>query len=345
MDPYASHQQALVSAALMTKGPIIELGCGDYSTPILYEISKFQGRELTIYSTCEEWANRYSHYVNVIILDDWKNYTYPNNVGLTFLDNEEYVRYRKLHVPRLLETSDVVICHDMGVNEWGAKWHKSWDVSPPTIVLSNIQPVCGSDKPPVNVACVYKTGGDFTAEYVRRLYGNVLKHSRREVNFLTYTDSKEDLPGTLVPLQEGLPGWWSKLELFKDFRGRTVYFDLDTVITGSLEELYDYDGPMALIRDFYHSNILSTGVMAWNSPMQFLMPTKEEKNRILKNPSAMDQHHIVKKLECMKWRVDIVQDIISLASYKAHCRCGVPEGTKIVCFHGRPRPHEVGWKV
>ena len=28
-------------------------------------------------------------------------------------------------------------------------------------------------------------------------------------------------------------------------------------------------------------------------------------------------------------------------SYKQHCRAGVPRGTKVVCFHGRPRPWQV----
>jgi len=349
MDPYATHQRALIAAAMITEGPIVEMGCGNYSTPLLYEVAKSQGRKFTVYSTDREWSSKFTDYVDVVILESWNDFPYPENVGLTFLDNEQYIRDRKLHVPRLLQTSDVVICHDMGANEWGAKWSKSFPGSPPTVIVSDKQEVYAEPKKerePVTVACVYKTGGDFTSEYVRRLYRNVLEHSdkSREIRFTVYTDSAEDMPGIKVPLTENLPGWWSKLELFKEFRGRTVYFDLDTIITGSLEKIYEYDGPMALIRDFYHPEIMSTGVMAWNSPMQFIMPTQEEKGRILSNPRAMDQHHIVKKLNEMKWSVDIVQDIIPLASYKADCmKNGIPDGTSIVCFHGRPRPHEVNW--
>jgi hypothetical protein len=125
-----------------------------------------------------------------------------------------------------------------------------------------------------------------------------------------------------------------------------VYFDLDSVITGSIDPLLDYDGPMALLKDLYSgNNKLSTGVMAWNSPVQFLTPTDDEKAKILANPKAMDEFHIVGKLKSAKWHVDVVQDIVKLASYKWDCRGkGVPDGTSVVCFHGRPRPHEVGWK-
>ena len=195
------------------------------------------------------------------------------------------------------------------------------------------------------VTCVYKTGGDFTYEYVWRLHFDVMRHSEREIRFVVYTDSDETLPGEVVRLRDDLPGWWSKLELFREFNGRMVYFDLDTVITGSLEKLYDYDGPIALIRDFYHPEILSTGVMAWNSPLEFIFPTEADKVGIRANPGAMDQHHIVSRLRQKNWHIDIVQDIIPLVSYKAHCQNGVPKGTSIVCFHGRPRPHEVNWRV
>jgi hypothetical protein len=203
-----------------------------------------------------------------------------------------------------------------------------------------------TDSVPVTVACVYKTGGDFTAEYVQRLMDGVAAHTTRSCRFVCFTDSDEELPCEKIPLTENLPGWWSKLELFKEYRGRVVYFDLDSVITGSIDPLLDYDGPMALLKDLYSgNNKLSTGVMAWNSPVQFLTPTDDEKAKILANPKAMDEFHIVGKLKSAKWHVDVVQDIVKLASYKWDCRGkGVPDGTSVVCFHGRPRPHEVGWK-
>ena len=196
------------------------------------------------------------------------------------------------------------------------------------------------------VACVYKTGGAFTSEYVHRLSENVMTHAHRDHRFVCLTDSKEHLPGEVIPLTEDLPGWWSKLELFKEYRGRVVYFDLDTILTDSIKPLLDYDGPMALLKDLWEpNNKLSTGVMAWNSPVQFLTPTDEEKAKIRANPRVMDEYHVVGKLEQAKWHIDVVQDIVKVASYKWECKDGVPEGTSVVCFHGKPRPHEIGWQL
>jgi hypothetical protein len=46
----------------------------------------------------------------------------------------------------------------------------------------------------------------------------------------------------------------------------------------------------------------------------------------------------------MRQEVDILQEMHpgEFVSYKTHCTKGVPDGARVVCFHGRPRPHEVG---
>lgn len=45
-DPYGSHLPALVTCVMATTGPVLELGMGYFSTPILHEICKAQGRRL-----------------------------------------------------------------------------------------------------------------------------------------------------------------------------------------------------------------------------------------------------------------------------------------------------------
>lgn len=32
----------------------------------------------------------------------------------------------------------------------------------------------------------------------------------------------------------------------------------------------------------------------------------------------------------------------NVVSWKVHCRDGIPSGADVVCFHGKPRPWEVG---
>jgi hypothetical protein len=48
-----------------------------------------------------------------------------------------------------------------------------------------------------------------------------------------------------IPLEDDLPGWWSKIELFKHDFGRTLYLDLDTLPVGSLDEIVNYPAEIA----------------------------------------------------------------------------------------------------
>ena len=217
--------------------------------------------------------------------------------------------------------------------------------APPTAALSHKQSI-------TTVACVYKTGGAYTAEYVQRLAEGVTRHTTRPHRFLCFTDSTETLPCDKTPLTDGLPGWWSKLELFKEFYGRTVYFDLDTMIIGNIDPLLDYAGPMAMLhfperagKTPPRTDEWGSGIMVWNSPMQFIYPPAEERLRIRATPKGGDQEYIAAKLHAAKWKIDDVHAVIPAASYKLNCRNGVPPSTRIVYFHGHPRPHEIGWKL
>src|SRR5690606_1980673 len=46
-----------------------------------------------------------------------------------------------------------------------------------------------------------------------------------------------DVPNR-IPLKYDWPGWWAKMELFRpDLDGGLLFFDLDTIIAGSCEEI------------------------------------------------------------------------------------------------------------
>ncbi len=59
MDRYATHQRALVGAVLRTTGPVLELGAGDYSTPLLHEICTAQNRMLITIEDDASWLARF----------------------------------------------------------------------------------------------------------------------------------------------------------------------------------------------------------------------------------------------------------------------------------------------
>ena len=44
---------------------------------------------------------------------------------------------------------------------------------------------------------------------------------------------------------------------------------------------------------------------------------------------------------CLRWQNILPQNYIT--SLKVHCRQQTPQETSIICYHGRPRPHEINW--
>ena len=56
-----------------------------------------------------------------------------------------------------------------------------------------------------------------------------------------------------------------------------------------------------------------------------------------------DQRYIKQKLRDKMFDIRSVADRGEVVSYKWDCKEGVPEGAKIICFHGKPRPKEVAW--
>ena len=106
----------------------------------------------------------------------------------------------------------------------------------------------------LNIVCVnnnnYLGRGD---EYVKRLREGIAKNCTIPYKFCEFHGEEE--------------GWWAKLELFKAFpKGeRVLYFDLDTVITGNIDDIASYSGDFIALTDFYHPRNIGSGVMAWEA--------------------------------------------------------------------------------
>lgn len=111
MDGYATHIEALINAALEAKTDILELGCGDYSTPILSAICKYRNKRFVINSSDIVWASKFKEYAEVEIVD-WSAWRPTGQWGMIFLDNEEHQPARLLRVPELLKHTNIVVMHD-----------------------------------------------------------------------------------------------------------------------------------------------------------------------------------------------------------------------------------------
>jgi len=59
MDPWATHLPALLACVAHTMGPVLELGCGVYSTPVLH--AACAGRHLVSVDRHAPWVQRFAH--------------------------------------------------------------------------------------------------------------------------------------------------------------------------------------------------------------------------------------------------------------------------------------------
>jgi uncharacterized Rossmann fold enzyme len=193
------------------------------------------------------------------------------------------------------------------------------------------------------------------AEYVNILFNSVRRNLAEglEGQFVCFTDDPAGLdPGiTARFLPPGLGGWWNKLWLFSpglfDDGDRIVYFDLDTVITGRLDEVIAYDGEFAILRDWYRPAEVNSSVMLWRAGFGTHIWT-DYKDSGYRSALHGDQDWINARTP----RRMIVQDLFPnrFVSYKASGGV-IPAKASVVCFHGKPRPHEAGgwvdkvWKI
>lgn len=216
------------------------------------------------------------------------------------------------------------------------------------------------------VALLYKTGGDYTPDDVTRLALALRRNLTVLHRIVCMTDdpatiSKIDALDGVMTLNHDLPGWWSKMELFK-IHGPVLYFDLDTIITGNIDALTHWvikassEKDLLMLRGFYRQDQCS-GIMGWNRSMhwifsKFIAQSKIEfmhsdiiRMRWGKSIWRGDQEWL-RAVVISQLNVTMAQDVQSgIVSYKVdvayRAHKDLPYDANIVCFHGKPRPCEM----
>jgi len=220
----------------------------------------------------------------------------------------------------------------------------------------------------LTIASVYVTGGAYDAAYVKRLAAAVQRNLTVPYRFVCLTNApSQSLQSTAIhwvrQLRAGWPGWWAKMEMFK-LLGPVLYFDLDTIITGSIDTLADWvvqadDDALLVLRDFY-SRRQSSGILGWRSDMGLILQDFRD-NYAAKASWHRGGRVISMRAKGVRFQGDqdwlriflrnhpqvsavMAQDVQpGLYSYKVDVqRTGkLPDDASIVCFHGLPRPREV----
>jgi lipopolysaccharide biosynthesis glycosyltransferase len=191
-----------------------------------------------------------------------------------------------------------------------------------------------------------------------------------------YTESTRHVPAPYIKhaLEEwdGVRGpkrsWWYKIQLFntqnclKD-QGKMLYFDLDTVIVGNIDWLWQVNkDKFWAARDFKY--LMKSSKWAINSSVMWFDPkdyahvyNEFDPNSIINNPRCPwhgDQDYIFEKVknnvafynsdQILSYRWQVMQGGYDFR-YRKHKDPGaasvVPPEASVLIFHGNPKPHEV----
>lgn len=219
----------------------------------------------------------------------------------------------------------------------------------------------------LTVACVLKSGGDYSPEYVNILRDSVRRHWPEGVPFrfacLTDLPASAFAEGIeVVPLAYPFPGWWAKMELFSprvsDALGDILYFDLDTAICGPLDLAVRRPTRFTILRDFYRPKGYGSGVMfipaGTHAPWEAFISGDEETASTWRAHAngdtgfRGDQDFLEKYAPGAALWQDVCPGVfvsfkpapIFIAG-KPALLASAPKGASVVCFHGFPRPAEL----
>jgi hypothetical protein len=176
----------------------------------------------------------------------------------------------------------------------------------------------------LTVACVLRSGGEFTTDHVEALHRSIERHLTWTHKFVCLLDS-----GNLWP------GWWAKIELF-NLPPPVVYFDLDTLIVGNIDDLV-LGHTFTALANFRGRDKINSSVMALNCDLSDIY-TEFSRNpdyymgRYRSDQEFIEAHTPVKPA---LWQDKFPGRIVS---YKHQCKPQVPQGASVIVFHGPPRP-------
>lgn len=215
----------------------------------------------------------------------------------------------------------------------------------------------------MNFVCVYRSGKVYTPEYVLRLAESIAANYPEDHTFTILTDVPEDVPFTdiehqdprAVRLDHSWPSYWPKIELFRPGlfppRWPVVYFDLDTIPRKSLsflDTLIFGSGSLYMLRDWLAPTHCNSSVMAWLAGdfnhiyHRFVTNADGFMREYKRYPEKWgDQSFIFDSAGVIPFRLQdrYPEKFVSFKANTTAEKCAA----SVVCFHGRPRPHEVHW--
>jgi hypothetical protein len=223
----------------------------------------------------------------------------------------------------------------------------------------------------IDCACVIHSDG-YSWDYVEKLYSMLSRHLTLKVRLHVYTEPDRLVPDKFIKhelidwqIAGRKKSWWYKIQLFNPAHhsGPLLYFDLDTVITGNIDWIWQTPPEyLWAVRDFKHLwrlyfQGMNSSVMWWDTrKYAHIWENFKQQNLtdiMLKYPG--DQDYITDQIPIPDRRFF---DTDRVQSWRWQCLDGgynfekrqhfAPNTgtqllplTSIVVFHGNPKPSQV----
>jgi len=219
--------------------------------------------------------------------------------------------------------------------------------------------------PEITIGAAWDGSDAYGPEYVNRLYHSVARNTSLPFDFVIYAgpgvkekDNRLDPRIRVVPI--GLPYWWSAMHFWRPdppgIRTKDVlYLDLDQVVTGNIDKLIRYPSEHAYMKD-YPSDACppgcekdgcasvalirgGSGSAIWEAYVDAGMPKWNPAEGHTGRPLPLAVQSVINDPKRGIAFDLLPEDLV--VSYKLWVRRKGIGGTRIVSFHGRPKPHEV----
>ena len=224
---------------------------------------------------------------------------------------------------------------------------------------------------PIDCACVIH-GNAYSWIYVERLYSMLTRHITPGIRLHVYTEADRPVPTPMIKHQLvdwGICGpkksWWYKMQLFdaNQHSGSLLYFDLDTVITGNLDWIWQTPTEyLWAVRDFKYLwrptfYGINSSVMWWDTEkyayiwkkfkQQDLSHTMQsyhgDQDYITNNIDAHDRRFFdTTRVKSWRWQcLDSGYDFRQRRHLTPGTGTQLFPQTSIMVFHGNPKPDQI----
>jgi hypothetical protein len=206
-----------------------------------------------------------------------------------------------------------------------------------------------------------KWGTKYGVDYLNRLASMVRRNTARKTRLICFTDDGRGadpwvtiapLPSINLPEREALTPW-RKLSLWQyplvDLEGDVLFFDLDLVITGSIDDFFDYmPGRYCVAQNWTQLNQKVGNTSVYRFPVGKMSHIYDDFNA---DPDAIlsryriEQQYISAVTDDQvffprEWCLSFKHSLLPMWPLRFFVAPPLPAGTKVVAFHGKPDPHE-----